>query len=47
MTLAVNDTNHRNWRQLIDGLVDEWRTDPDDDVLDLRVEQTATKTATK
>jgi hypothetical protein len=38
MTLAVNDTDHRRWRDLIEGLVDEWRTVGDDEVvIDLRV----------
>jgi hypothetical protein len=41
MTLAVNDTDHRRWRDVIDGLVDEWRTVADDDVLDLTVEEAA------
>ncbi len=39
MTLAVNDTDHRRWRDLIEGLVDEWRTVGDDDVLDLTAEE--------
>jgi hypothetical protein len=47
MTLAVNDTNHRSWRDLIEGLVDEWRTVGDDGVLDLTVEQRDTRTAKK
>jgi hypothetical protein len=34
MTLAVNDTDHRRWRDLIEDLVDEWRS-VDDGVLDL------------
>ena len=45
MTLAVNDTNHRRWRDTIEGLVDEWRTVDDDGVLDLTSEETASKTS--
>ena len=25
MTVAVDDSSHRKWRERIDGLVDEWR----------------------
>jgi hypothetical protein len=39
MTLAVNDNDHRNWRDRIEGLVDEWRTVADDGVLDLTAEE--------
>ena len=35
MTLAVNDSDHRRWRDAIEGLVDEWRDVADDDVIDL------------
>ena len=45
MTLAVNDTNHRRWRDMIEGLVDEWRSVDDDGVLDLNAEESASKTA--
>ena len=36
MTLAVNDTDHRRWRDRIEDLVDEWRVVGDDLVIDLR-----------
>ena len=39
MTLAVNDTNHRRWRDRIEDLVDEWRTVDDDGVVDLTTEE--------
>ena len=43
MTLAVNDTDHRRWRDRIEGLVDEWRSvDDDDDVIDLTAEEKVT-----
>ena len=41
MTLAVNDNDHRRWRDRIEGLVDEWRTVDDDEVLDLTVDEKA------
>jgi hypothetical protein len=43
MTLAVNDTSHRRWRDMIEDLVDEWRVVADDDVLDLTADEPARK----